>query len=226
MPVALVLPASIPHNRSTGKGRDSGCCMADERDEELVRRFRAGDNEALNALFERHEALLRGRAERCLPRYLRRRVSVADVLQETRLVALQRRDAFEDRGDDAFRRWLLGIVENKARRAVQWHDAQKRDVRREVTRGQRPTTAHVVGAQTSPSEAAIGAELRAFVQDVLDDLPEDYRQILHLVRERHLNLKQAAEVMARSHEATKKLYQRALARFTAEFEKRRGESLG
>ena len=53
------------------------------REHELVVRARAGDGDALRALLEQQEDKLRRRLDRRVPPTLRRRVSVADVLQET-----------------------------------------------------------------------------------------------------------------------------------------------
>ena len=196
---------------------------ADLTDEELVRRMQEGDTDALRALCDRYSDLLRARIRRWLPAAVQRRVSVADVLQESWLVVHDRRNNFEERGEGAFRRWILGIAEMKARRAVQRHATKKRAAHRELTHGQREDTAQFVSPGASPSQEAMGAELEAIAQKALDALPEDYRQILHLVRERQLTLREAAERMGRSREATKKLYGRALARFTEEFEELRGD---
>jgi RNA polymerase sigma factor (sigma-70 family) len=57
----------------------------------------------------------------------------------------------------------------------------------------------------------------------LGALPPDYREILRLVREEGLTLREAAQRMNRSREAAKKLYGRALFRLTEVFEKLQGE---
>jgi RNA polymerase sigma-70 factor (ECF subfamily) len=182
-------------------------------EDELTRRFMSGDVAALCALFDRHEQLLRNRIAQLLPSHLRRRISPSDVLQESRMVVLDRRLDFELRGQDAFLKWVFGIVANKVRRAVQWHAAvAKRSTQREVTRGQRIDTGQVAGAVPSPSEVAVEAELRNSVRRAMRSLPEDYREVLRLSREEHLSLREVGERMGRSHAATRKLYGRALSR--------------
>ena len=138
------------------------------------------------------------------------------------MVVAQRCADFEDRGEGSFRRWLLGIAEMKARRAVQHHNAAMRAAVREVTHGQRPSTAQFPGRLPSPSETAIGIELKELARRAMESLPPDYREVLRLTREEKLTLREAAERMARSREATKKLYARALAKVTAEFERLQG----
>lgn len=196
-------------------------------EEELVRCFRAGDGEALCALFDRHEGLLRRRIERLLPRYLRRRQSISDVLQESRIVAFERREDFEPHRDGSLRNWLLEIVERKARRAVQWHAAVgKRSAQREVTKAQRADTAQFAGGDPSPSEVAIASELEALARRAMETLPPDYQDVLRLSWKEQLNLREISLRLERSYEATKKLYGRALARFGRALRALRGESHG
>jgi len=199
----------------------------DVTEAKLIRRFRAGDGEALCALFDRHEGLLRDRAARHLPARLRRRHSISDVLQESRIVAFRRGGDFEPRDEHSLRNWLLEIVERKARRAVQRHDAvAKRSISREVTRTQRPETAKFEGAVPSPSQVAMAAELAEQAKMAMSRLPEDYREVLRLSRKEDLNLKEIAVHMGRSYEATKKLYGRALARLGTVLREMRGETGG
>jgi RNA polymerase sigma-70 factor (ECF subfamily) len=202
--------------------------VEDARDEEeLIRRYREGDGEALEALFLRHRGILVRRIERWLPRHVRRRVSVSDVLQESRIAAFERRLDFEPRGEGAFRNWVLGIVEKKARKATERNvDVKKRAAEREVTRAHRPDTAQFLGQGPSPSEVAVGRELQALAERAMSELPDDYREVLRLSREERLPLTEVALQIGRSHEATKKLYGRALARFGKGLRKLRGETDG
>ena len=186
---------------------------------ELIRRFRGGDERAFQILFNRYGRLLSQRIRDHLPDRLRRRVAVSDVLQESLLVAYKRREDFEDRGEEAFRHWLLSIVELKARESVRRHDGtQKRSARREVTRSGRGSTTQFGARQASPSQVAVGVELDDLAKRALAALPTDYREVLRFTRERRLSLAETAVCMGRSREATKKLYARALARFREAFE--------
>jgi len=193
----------------------------------LLARFREGDEAAFEELLERHAAGAGQHIGRWLPARLHRRVSVADVLQEARMVAFERRADFEDRGENAFRNWFLGIARRKVMELVKRHEgAARRSARREVTRACRKDTAQFAGGAPSPSQAAIASEARELAARVFGSLPEDYREVIRLVREEGLNLKEAAARMGRSHEATKKLYGRALAQFGKEFARQRGDTHG
>jgi len=182
-------------------------------DEILIERVRDGDDAALRTLFERHDGMLRRRVQRQLPPALRRRVSTDDVLQEAHIVAFQRFGEFEERGAGAFAAWLGRIADLKVNEAIRCHlGTQKRGANREVSRGDRPDTAQFRGRGPTPSEDAIGRELRAAAERRLRELRPSQREILALIQADGLTLTQAALRMGRSYEATKKLYARALAR--------------
>ncbi len=69
----------------------------------------------------------------------------------------------------------------------------------------------------------MAGEDRRFVREALALLPEDYRRILELTYVDQLNLREAGERMGRSADAARKLYGRALARFTEVAKRMRGQ---
>ncbi len=184
----------------------------------LLARARQGDAQAQQTLFDAHRRTLEARIRRFLPRPVRRRVSVADVLQETRIVAFSSAAQFEAGGGGGYRAWLLAIAERKAREALRAHvGTAKRAVGREVSGaddrpGRRPR-----GAGATPSEAAMASERLEAVRRTLAALAPDDREVLRLVRLEGLALSEAATRLSRSLEATKKLYGRALLRFGKAF---------
>ncbi|MHC5032542.1 MAG: RNA polymerase sigma factor [Planctomycetota bacterium] len=192
---------------------------------ELLAQAKAGDEEAFAHVFGRHVDLVAGRIRRVLPARITRKVSVVDIVQEVRITAFQRLGDFELRGDGSFRRWLMRIAELKVGAELKrYGQTAKRAARAEVTRGQRPTTGQFQARDRSPSEVAMVAEDRRFVRDALTLLPDDYRQILELVYVEQLNLREAGERLDRSADAARKLYGRALARFTEVTKRMRGQS--
>ena len=191
---------------------------------ELVRRFREGDEAAFRVLFERYGGMASLRIARRLPARLRRKVSVADVLQDSLLAAFDGRDGLKDSTEEAFRAWILAIAESKAIDAIRrFEQAAKRDARREVTRTRRAQTSAVPGQIASPSQVAVGIEMQGIARDAMRRLSPDYQEVLRLTRHEHLTIGEAAERMGRSREATKKLYARAMSRFRAEFLRLGGE---
>jgi len=184
-------------------------------EEMLLARAKAGDVDAFAQLFGRHVDIVAGRIRRVLPARITRKVSVSDIVQEVRITALTRIADFELRGVNSFRGWLMRIAEFKVGAELKrYGQAAKRAARAEVTHGQRPTTGQFVAREKSPSEMAIAGENRRLVRDALALLSEDHRRILELVYVEQLNLREAGERMGRSADAARKLYGRALARFT------------
>ena len=63
----------------------------------------------------------------------------------------------------------------------------------------------------------------SMAERALRQLPPDYQEILRLVREEDLTLRDCGARMGRSREAAKKLYGRALSSFTEMFERLQGD---
>jgi RNA polymerase sigma-70 factor (ECF subfamily) len=206
---------------------EGGFAVDEVPDEILIARVRDGDEGAFRDLFSRYLRVLTRFAERRLPGRMRRRVSVADVLQEAQLVAYERIADFESRGDASFRNWLMRIVEHKVMAAVRNHaQAARRAQGREVPRGGRTATGHLPGRGPTPSQVAIGRESAELARRALESLPAPYREVLSLARGERLTLREVGARMGRSPEAVRKLLDRALFRLEAEFGRLRGESLG
>ena len=188
-------------------------------DDQLIGRARKGDAQAFEVLCGRYEDQMRARARQWIVGAVQRKVSILDVLQEAYAVAHERLEDFEDRGQGAFGAWLAQIAEYKAREAVRhYRGAAKRDAGREVSRGGRPDTAQLRGTGRTPSQVLSAREEVDQVRQAMKQLPDDYRQVLQLVQLDHLALKEAAVLMSRSYEATKKLYGRAVAALARELD--------
>ena len=193
--------------RSTGRRQLS---MGND-DGGLRERFREGDEDAFRELLERFEDDLHPRIARRIPTGLRRRIAASDVIQETCILAFARREEFEDRGDGSFGAWLRAIADRKLKEEIRRHGGTaKRAASREVTRGKRPDTAEFKGLHRTPSAAAMLTEDTLRVRAAMSQLSEDHRTVIQLVVERGLTLREVAEHMGRSREATKKLYGRAI----------------
>jgi RNA polymerase sigma-70 factor (ECF subfamily) len=207
----LLLPE--PTSRETMSPSESAS-SGPRSDESLVRGHAAGESGALDALVARHEPRLTAWFARQIPSEMRRRVSPEDLAQETWIVVARQAQLFEDRGDGAFRAWIRVISQTKLKESVRHHlVAAKRGGRREVTRPGRPKTEAFASADPSPSEQAMGNELTdAVARAALRLRPED-REVIRLVQSEGRSLEEAADFLGRTREATRKLLERALARF-------------
>ncbi len=194
-------------------------------DECLLERARKGDPDALHIVFDRHRPALEACIRRYLPPAVQQRVSVSDVLQETRILAFERTEGFEPRREGAYRVWLLRIAERKAREALRAHaGTSRRAVGREVSGNGGSGCPEAAAHGPSPSQFAMNEERRRAVLRVLATLPTDYREVLRLARLEGHPLAEVAARMGRSPDATKKLYGRALSRFTEAFASAGGEA--
>jgi RNA polymerase sigma-70 factor (ECF subfamily) len=195
---------------------------ADPRtNEELLDAARDGDEGALAALVDRH----RGRLERMvalrMDRRLQGRVDPADVVQEAYLVV---RGKFSHHGADSrlpFFLWLRLEVGQKLVEVHRFHlNAKMRDAGQEVSLhcGALPQVTsmslaeHLLGKLTTPSHAAMRAELKLRVQEALNSMDPNDREVLILRHFEELTNSETAQVLGIKPTAAVNRYVRALKR--------------
>jgi RNA polymerase sigma-70 factor (ECF subfamily) len=101
--------------------------------QDLLRQVRAGDRQAFEQLFARHQVYLHRLVSLRLDPRLRSRVDTSDVVQEAHLEALGRLDAYLQRPALPFRLWLRQIAFDRALKARRFHmGATRRALDREV----------------------------------------------------------------------------------------------
>lgn len=177
----------------------------------LIERAEEGDEAAVAELCKRHEEAVRRKLYARLPRQLRRRISVSDVVQETLMTAMRRLQEGAWTHDGSFRAWLGKIAEFKAKQAVRYHlDTAKRAAANELSQPHRPDTGAFAGGGESPSEIAMRSESRQQIDAGLANLPPDYRLVIDLVHRHGCTMIEAGERMGRSADAARKLYARAI----------------
>ena len=136
--------------------------MADEEEDATVRlleRARAGDQAALDELFERHFKVLERWATGRLPRWARGNVDTSDLLQETMLETFKRLDGFEPRGRGALQAYLRQAFINRLRN--QLRRAMGRPVPEELD-SRIPDDARTGGAFTEPNRLINNEGLATF----------------------------------------------------------------
>ncbi len=187
----------------------------------LLTRAAGGDQAALNELFGRYRERLKRMVRLRLNRRLAGRVDDSDVLQEAFLEASRKLgDYLKDRPLPFFL-WLRHLTGQKLIEVHRRHlGAEMRDAGREVSlhRGALPAAnsmslaAQLLGRLTSPSQAAVKAEMRIKLQHALNNLDPDDREILALRHFEQLSNVEAAQVLEIETSAASKRYLRALAR--------------
>src|SRR5262245_21202147 len=187
----------------------------------LFERARAGDQQALNTLLERHRARLRRMVEMRLDWRLQARLDASDVIQDAYLEVSQRlEDYFRDPKIPLFLWLRLVVGEHLINLHRQHLGTQMRDARREVSlyREALPAAssaalaAQLLGKHTSPTQAALRAERMLRVQEALNSLDPIDREIISLRHFEQLSRSEAAQVLGIEEAAAAKRYVRAMKR--------------
>jgi RNA polymerase sigma-70 factor (ECF subfamily) len=198
---------------------------------EDVRRFKAGDADALGRLYERYyERVLSFVRIRMGPR-LRARIDPEDLVQRTFLVAMDRLPDFEMREPGALIHWLATIAEHQIRDQRKYFAQKKRDWDRE-----RPLAAPgfagssswsaiaLAGSTTPPPERVARAEVARILEECIEELSEDHKQVILLRMVAGASLEYTAQQLGRqTPQAVAMLYSRARIKLMQAVERRLGE---
>jgi RNA polymerase sigma-70 factor, ECF subfamily len=187
----------------------------------LIEQAVGGDQQAWGQLLSRHRDRLRRMVALRIDRRLRGRVDASDVIQEASLEAARRLPEYLKNPTMPFFLWLRFLTGQRLLEQHRIHlGAKARDAGREISlyHGALPETtsaalaAHLLGHLTSPSEAAIRAERRIRMQEVLNTMDPVDREILALRHYEQLSNSEVAQVLDMDKSATSKRYARALVR--------------
>ncbi len=145
-------------------------------DNSLVRRFRAGEDDAATQLYLRYADRLHRLAQRNTATDLKRRFDAEDVVQSVFRTFFRRvRTGLYDLPDgDELWRLLLVISLNKIRALAIHHRAQKRS----VTATMAPGTELLSQLADENSENLALTSLKMVIGDVLNNLPEVQQQMI------------------------------------------------
>jgi RNA polymerase sigma-70 factor (ECF subfamily) len=189
--------------------------------EQLDRRLRGGDTQALAELFSRERERLWRIIHFRLAEPLRGRLGPEDVLQEAFLAASQRLNHYANSPATSPFIWQRMIVNQTLVDLHRQHlGAQMRDAAREVSLDSVPyaqaTSASVaiqlVGAFTSPTGAAARADVFSLVQAAIEQMDPIDREVLALRHFEELTNSEVAEALGIEQKAASIRYVRALRR--------------
>ena len=205
-----------------GAGAGAGLVVSESDDDlRLVRRAAEGDAAAAGEALVRHRARLRRMVDARLDRRVRGRVDPSDVLQDGFADALARLPGYLADPKLPLFLWLRLVVGERLAKVHRDHlGAQARDAGREVSlyRGPMPAAssaalaAHLLGKETSPTQAAVRAERLVRLQEALNALDPLDREVLSLRHFEELTHAEAARVLDVGEAAAAKRYVRALRR--------------
>jgi RNA polymerase sigma-70 factor, ECF subfamily len=186
---------------------------------DLVRRAATGDEKALGDLFYRHRQRLRNMLNVRLDRRLHRRLDPSDVLQEVYLDMVRRLPEYATNASVPFYVWLRALAGQRLMDLHRRHlGAQMRtpDVEISLHRGALPQASsvslaqHLLGHLTSPTQAALRAELKLRLQEVLNGMEPVDREIIVLRHFEELSNVEVAELLGLNKSAASKRYLRAV----------------
>ncbi len=199
--------------------------------DELLEAARNGDEGALARLVDRH----RGRLERMvalrMDRRLQGRVDAADVVQDAYLTVRGKFPRYSADPRLSFFLWLRLEVGQKLVDLHRFHlGTQMRDASQEVSlyRGALPPVTslsvaeHLLGKLTTASHAAMRAELKIRVQEALNGMDPNDREVLILRHFEELSNTEVAQVLGIKPSAAVNRYVRALRRLKDVFQEMPG----
>jgi RNA polymerase sigma-70 factor (ECF subfamily) len=193
----------------------------DSDDLELLRRAGQGDGPCLEGLFTRYRSRLKRMVKLRLDPRVQGRIDPSDVVQEAYLEVSRKLADYLREPKLPFFLWLRLLTGQKLAHAHRHHlGVQARDASREVSlyRGALPEAssaalaAQLVGRLTTPSQAAVKAELKLRIQEALNSMDALDREVLTLRHFEQLNNSETALVLGLSRTAASNRYVRALER--------------
>lgn len=162
---------------------------ADDTDQELVRRVQAGDQTAFNLLVLKYQH----RVLKLVGRFVNDAAEAEDVAQEAFLKAYRALASF--RGDSAFYTWLYRIAINTAKNALVSQRRRPVDFDLDLQDpDQYDRHARLKEADT-PEGVLLTDEIRAVVEEAMEQLPEDLRTAIVLRELEGLSYEEIAEAM-------------------------------
>ncbi len=161
------------------------------RTELLIRRAKAEDREAVDALFREYAPIVRRGLRRMLgERYRRQLGDSEDAAQDALIAAFEALPAYEHQGGGSFLAWLLCIAERQVQQRLRSAGAAKRGGGRATAHLESLDGPDPGAADPSPSQVASGRELESRVREAIEGLPPNEREVMLL--KRYLQLDTAA----------------------------------
>jgi RNA polymerase sigma-70 factor (ECF subfamily) len=170
-----------------------------EDTERLVEKAKGGEKKALAELIQRYQTFLASFIGVRIGVHLHGTLGADDVLQETFARVSQALSGFEWRGEPSFKSWLTTIAERVVLEGVRRQQKQPAQLNLDLA-----------ARAPSPSRVARREERFSRLEDALEGLSPDHRQVILLARVEGLKVKEIARRMNRSPDAVKKLLSRAL----------------
>lgn len=161
----------------------------EDTDQELVRRVQAGDQTAFNLLVLKYQH----RVLKLVGRFVNDAAEAEDVAQEAFLKAYRALASF--RGDSAFYTWLYRIAINTAKNALVSQRRRPVDFDLDLQDPDQYDRQAKLKDSDTPEGVLLTEEIRAVVEEAMEQLPEDLRTAIVLRELEGLSYEEIAEAM-------------------------------
>ena len=193
--------------------------------QQLVALVKGGDASALDQLCRVYAERVRWMVRLRMGKKLRRNLDSMDVVQDVLINALGGITDFKYENEGDFVRWLSRIAENALRDNWKRFHAEKRDIRKEVRLNDRgPTTGGGSGGAPGPIDATTPSVIMSRKEDLarleqaIDELKPEYREVIVLTRIEGLSYQDVGNRLNKNSEAVRKLVFRAMSALTRIYE--------
>ncbi len=163
--------------------------MAQDTDQELVKRVQKGDQAAFDMLFARYQV----RILNLIGRYVRDADEVRDVAQEAFIKAYRAIPRF--RGDSQFYTWLYRIAINTAKNHLVSRSRRPPSSDVDIEDADYRDDADMLRDSEDPESALARDQLQSTIHDALTQLPDDLRSALTLREFDGLSYEQIADIL-------------------------------
>lgn len=181
--------------------------------ERCIVEARGGNHTAMDCLLETCSPYLLATAKHELCSGLRSRLDAGDAVQETLLKAWQHFPQFRGETEAEWRGWLRQILRrNLANERREHVGTAMRSIQREVPLAEATAMLQPDEADSESEPPARRAQTQArreVLRSALRQLPERYREVLHLHIQEEMTFAQVGECLHCSAEAARKLWTRA-----------------
>ena len=195
-----------------------------EKTEQLLAEAKAGDNDAVNQLMDRHRDSLRRMIQLRLDHKIQRRVDVSDVVQDVLIDAHRRLNDYISNPCMSFHLWLRQIAKDRIIDAHRRHrESGKRSVDREQAmtapgneeHSTRELAAQLCDPEITPAAAAVQHEMTQMVEQAITKLDEQDYEIIVMRHYEQLSNQEVAQTLELTEPASSMRYLRAMRKLRA-----------
>ena len=179
----------------------------------LLIRAKSGSSDAMSQLFERVAPRLLALIRLRMGSSLRNRLESRDILQISMMKAFERLGQLKGGSTNSFMAWLARIADNEIRDQAEFHGRQRRDMALDVVPEDGDDRALQAQVHSQISQVILSDELKRLEQ-ALETLESDYREIILLRKYEELPFNEIAKRLGKSPDACRMLLVRAMTALT------------